>query len=467
MTCSSERLVIGHLFLVIALLACLAPAQSDTWWHLRSGQDIWRSASIALHDTYSYTARGAFWPNHEWLTEVIFYAMYRLAGMPLLAATCAAAVTVAWVISWRLANGSFEVRFLLFVLAVASATTHWALRPQVLSMALFAATVSLLVAGRYRWLPVLFAVWTNLHGAVALGLVAVVATVLAVVVTKRAWPRSLTLTAAACALATLLSPLGFRLWPEIVRSLERSRISNLIEWRPPDGSPALWPFWGIAAALPVMVVLRRRHLDERSATLAAIALALLPLAVLSLRNVSVFLLVAAPALSRLAALGGQPKRIRLQPKENDRVNAAILGSAAVIVATIVAMVWHTPAPLLGWRPISSEAVDAVATCPGPMYNTYQAGGVLMWFVPQKLVFVDNRQDPYPIEFLREIHRLELDGEYETLFSRYNVRCAVVAPESPIAKRLRSDSAWSLRHADERWVVFDRALTIPGPRDGRE
>lgn len=455
--CSSEHLVIGHVFLVIALLACLAPAQSDTWWHLRSGQDIWQNGTIALYDRYSHTAAGAFWPNHEWLTELIFYGAYALGGMPLLAALCATAVTVAWAISWRLAGGSFEVRVLLFAFAIASAATHWALRPQVFSMALLATTVALLAAGRYRWLPVLFAVWTNLHGAVALGLVAVIAALAAAVVTTRTWPRSLTFTAAGCALATLVSPLGFRLWPEIVRSLERSRISNLIEWRPPDSSPALWPFWGLAVALPIMAALRRRHIDQRSATLTAIALVLLPLAVRSFRNVSVFVLVAAPAVATLTGLGPQPRSVRAAPRENDRVNAGVLAAAAVVVGTIVTMVWRAPAPSLGWRPISPDAVEAVEACSGPLYNTYEGGGFLIWFVPQKPVFVDNRQDPYPPEFLRAIHQLERDGQYDALFTRYRVGCAVVAPGSPVAQRLGDDSAWSLRHADERWMVFERGV----------
>ncbi len=49
---TSDRLVIGLLFVVIAVLACFAPAQGDTWWHLRAGQDIWRTHAVSLVDTY-------------------------------------------------------------------------------------------------------------------------------------------------------------------------------------------------------------------------------------------------------------------------------------------------------------------------------------------------------------------------------------------------------------------------------
>jgi hypothetical protein len=454
-SCSSERLAVGLLFVFVATLACFAPAQSDTWWHLRAGQDIWRSRSINLADTYSYTARGALWPNHEWLTEVIFYAAYAAGGLALLTATCAGAVTLAWAMSWRLATGTFEVRLLVFAFAVAAATTHWALRPQVLSMALLAATVSLLVAGRHRWLPAMFVVWTNLHGAVALGIVAVGATLAARLIAKRTAPRSLVIATAGCVLATCVSPLGLSFWPEVARSIERSRVSNLVEWHPPPMTPALLGFWVIAAALVVLLVVKRRQLDDRSTTLSAISLALLPLAVTSFRNVSTFLLVAAPALSTLAGLGRANRERRGLPKENDRVNMTILLAAAAVAAAVVATAWRSPAPGLGWRPMSSQIAQAVAACEGPLYNSYDAGGPLIWLLPDRLVFVDNRQDPYSVEFLRDIHRLERDGDYQSLFERHDVRCALTETDSPVAIHLRSDARWSVRQADAKWVIFER------------
>jgi hypothetical protein len=52
-------------FVGIATLACLSPVQSDTWWLLRAGQEIWLQHHIPLTDSYSHTAAGLYWPNHE------------------------------------------------------------------------------------------------------------------------------------------------------------------------------------------------------------------------------------------------------------------------------------------------------------------------------------------------------------------------------------------------------------------
>ena len=76
----SEQLAIGFLLTAMGVLAALAPVQSDTWWLLRAGEDIWQSGSVPLIDTYSHTAAGRYWWNHEWLTEIVFYGAHRTGG---------------------------------------------------------------------------------------------------------------------------------------------------------------------------------------------------------------------------------------------------------------------------------------------------------------------------------------------------------------------------------------------------
>src|SRR5215813_13902112 len=99
---SFNRMMVGLLFTAIVLTACLMPAQSDTYWHLRAGQDIWRTHHVPLVETWSHTAAGRFWPNHEWLWQALSYGLYRVGGMPLLVAGGAAAVTGAFAIVYRL-----------------------------------------------------------------------------------------------------------------------------------------------------------------------------------------------------------------------------------------------------------------------------------------------------------------------------------------------------------------------------
>ena len=450
---TSDRLAVGLLFVVIGVLACFSPVQSDTWWLLRAGEEIWRGGGIPLTDTYSHTATGEYWPNHEWLTELVFFGLYRAGGLPLLTAACAALIMATWLGSWRLMRGGFELRFLLFGGSVVTAATAWAVRPQAFSMAAFMAVTALLVSGRVAWLPVVFLAWANLHGAVALGLVAIAGAAAAEFVRERRIPWRLAAAGALSALATLATPLGTRLWSFIPASMERSRINQLIEWQAPGADVMFWPFWALALALPVAAVWRWRTLDAPSARLVGIALATLPLGVQAMRNVPVFLLVVVPALARLLASPAAASRPGSPRGERVDLNRWLLGLGAAAGALVVAIGWMAPAPSLGWQPISAAAAAAVGECERPLYNTYGDGGPLIWFVRSQPVFIDNRQDPYPLDLLRANRQAEITGEYHALFQRYGIRCAALSTASVLAGRLRDDDAWMERHADPQWSVF--------------
>jgi hypothetical protein len=447
------------LFVILGALACFAPVQSDTWWLLRAGKDIWVSDGVSLVDHYSWTAAGLYWPNHEWLTEAIFFALFKTGGLPLLTGACAAVILLAWATCWRLTRGSFELRFLVFGACGMTSAVAWAIRPHVLTMAVFMGVVTLLMRGKWRWLPVVFVLWANLHGAVILGLVAVAATGAGLTLFDRRIPWTLVAVFIACAAATIVSPMGTGLWPFVLHSVERSRINQLIEWQPPGLSGWLVPFWLLAAAVPIGVIVRWRRMDREAAVLAAISLGILPLATQSVRNVPIFLLIAIPAITRLVA-GSVVAPIPSSRGERMTLNAYVLGGAALIAAAVVVLGWSAPAPSLGWRPIAPQAVDAVKNCGSPIYNTYGDGGVLIWFVPEARVFIDNRQDPYPLDLLKLNHDAELSGDLSAIDSKYLPGCAAVPASSLVAQWFSAHAPWREQYRDAQWAVFTHGTSRP-------
>src|SRR4051812_1055577 len=52
----------------------------DLWWHLRTGALIVQSHHVPTTDSFSYSAYGQPWVAHEWLTEVVFHALFRGFG---------------------------------------------------------------------------------------------------------------------------------------------------------------------------------------------------------------------------------------------------------------------------------------------------------------------------------------------------------------------------------------------------
>jgi hypothetical protein len=460
------QLTVGLLFGAIAVFACLMPAVGDTFWHLRAGQEIWRTLHVSLVDHYSYTVAGSYWPDHEWLWQAFSYALYRVGGMRFLLFGSACLVVAASGILYRLCVGAPSVRLVLFMLSLPLATRAWVLRPQLISTLALAVLLWLLVHERHRWLPPLFVVWANAHGGVALG-IAVLAAVAGVAILRarrgdaRARSRALglVLVAPLCLLASLLTPLGLDLWRTIGMSIALARENQILEWQPtwPDGPFGIL-FWLLALGFLALLVRRRHRLRTMSwgdVVLLTASLVTLVLAARAIRNTCLFLLIAVPAASRLLGAdfrfrrGGAPEA---EATDHPRINLALLVGVSAMEIAAVLFVWQVAYPGLGWQPISPGAVAAASACPAQLFGRYNDGGPLIWFVPDKRVFSDTRHDPYPRAITRESSSIEHGGPYRETFARYGIHCAILPVANAAAVRLAGDG-WQTRFRDDAWTVL--------------
>ena len=459
-----DRLLATLLFLAIAVAAALMPAQNDTFWQMRAGRDIWQSGHVLLRDTFSHTVYGARWPNHEWLSQAALYALYAAGGLPLVTLAFAAVVVLAWWIVWSETPAPPRVKFLLMASVVVAACRVWSPRPQIFSLLLVTLTMWLLRTRRYVWLPLVFLLWANLHGAVVMGAWMLAAALLASIVESPQSSRRLLAACAVSALATCLTPLGYRFWIEVVESLRRIRALRIDEWAPPrPGDPALIAFWLTLGLLAFLVGSRGRALwrdpDARERghlTLCALALALAPLAVTAVRNVAPFLMVAVPAVGAL--LPPLPELSRRRETVRPGLNAAITAMAVTVAIATVTAAYARRIDRLGWTPLPSASIAKLNECRGNVYNRYDEGGYLIWFAPERKVFLDGRQDPYPPSLIAEQVRAEATGEVDALLRRYDVGCAFTPSTSLVAARLVSEG-WTPLYRDGRWTVLARSAPL--------
>jgi hypothetical protein len=339
--------------------------------------------------------------------------------------------------------------------AIPSVVFVWTVRPLVFTLLLLMTSVYLVLRKRYWALPFLFALWANLHGGVALGIVALGAATLAELwAGDRRGAIRLATVAAVCFAATFATPLGLDLWKTIPESIQKSMANGIQEWRPPIllGWRDL-SFWLFAAATLAAVVFRWRRITTREpAVLVFVALALLPLALRYSRNITPFILVAVPALGCLILNDAHVRR----PGRRERyaVNRALVAACALACIAGVVYAWTSRAPRLQWQPVSKEVVDGVRACRGRLYNRFDDGGYVIWFAPEVPVFVDNRQDPYALPFLQAHLHHEQSGDYRAVFAQYSVRCAFLPPYSPTARNLLA-AGWIVAASDASWLVLQR------------
>ena len=452
---SYDNLLVAMLFLAVVLTCGLSPMQTDTWWQLRAGQDMWASGSVLLTDTYSHTAYGAFWPNHEWLAEVVFYGLYTLGGLGLLTLFSAGLIAGGWAFTWRLTHGPTRRAFIWVALALVPSAGWWEPRPHAFSLLFIPLTVFLLVRGRVWWLPAIFLVWANVHGGVLLGLVLLAVGLGAQVVIERAlWRRAL-MVFAACVLAMTVTPLGLSFWTVIPQSLSRISQYTFDEWKRPGLTELpMLPFWFIGA---VYIAAAFRHMSSvhrltpAQATVHASALVLLPGAITAVRNVGPFLMLTVPALSHLLdmrARGHGPAK-----EEKPVVNLAIMSLAVAATVLTLATAYREAWPRLRWHPVPSGALAALKKCPDNLYNRYDEGSFLLWFAQTQKVFIDGRQDPFPADLVLEHIQVETGQTgHDEVFARHAIRCAYLPTVSPVARRL-SEEGWKPLYQDRNWVVL--------------
>src|SRR5205814_9743525 len=141
-------------------------------------------------------------------------------------------------------------------------------RPQVFSVTLFAALLWILRSvergnsARISVIPVIFALWVNLHGGWIVGLA--VLGVWGLVETSPfgrsdlAWPVPIAVLIAA-PLATLINPYGIRMWAFLAGSVGVNR-PNINDWRPLlESGPTVIVPWLITATLAAVAVARGRR----------------------------------------------------------------------------------------------------------------------------------------------------------------------------------------------------------------
>jgi hypothetical protein len=155
-------------------------ADPDLWGHVRFGQNILRAGAVVRTDVYSYQTAGQEWINHEWLSEVVFAAVYDATGPTGLIALKAAAGVVILVAAYihmrRRGLTALGATILLAVLCVPLRMGLGTIRPQLFTYVFFLSVLLLIERATPRrecWLwpaPVVLAVWANLHGGVLAGL---------------------------------------------------------------------------------------------------------------------------------------------------------------------------------------------------------------------------------------------------------------------------------------------------------
>ena len=491
---STHRLLVVIVFVAIFTMAVRVPADSDTWWHLRSGQYILENLSIPMTDPFSHTQAGELWIDHGWLAQVFWYALFASGGWAAVALGLAAIVTLAFWFVWKQIEANVFVAAFAMILGAIVSSVVWAARPQMISFLLVAIVAYLL--DRFKrhdgrllpWIPLIMLLWVNIHGGFAIGFMLMLAYLVGEAVNNFtahdddsvvSWSRfkRLGLTVALSLVIVAVNPHTWRLWLYPFQTVGIGALRDFIqEWQSPDFH-LIWVQPFILMLLLVVAALARTRRRADWTDLALIAMWTI-WSLFAARNIAIFGLIATPILARYANEAWTEQwqtwgyhnppfaataNVQLSPgarRFRARANWALLGLVC-IAALIKIAVPLTPGANLKAEQDSLpyEAVEFLhrERPVGPIFNSYNWGGYLIFKLWSDYpVYIDGRTDLYDDAFIRRYLNVMVAGDdWQQTLDDDEINLVMIESNSILAKFLRQDPTWSEIFHDEMAAVFAR------------
>lgn len=452
---------------VYVLLLTLGPKllnDPDTYSHIAVGRWIIAHGAVPTTDPFSFSMQGAPWIAFEWLSEVIYAAIFALAGWPgvVALAAAAAALAVGLLTRFLLRELAPTPALLMVVAAIVLLAPHMLARPHMLTLPVMMAWAAALVRGMDRrapppyWALPLLVLWANLHGSVvlALGLIGPAALEALLNEKRSEWPRVVLRWLPFSALAVVaccLTPYG----PEpLLMPLTTLGLGEALrwigEWRPQD--------FGHVGAFELLLLAGIFALS-RGMTLpvvrALVVIGLIHFALAQVRNADLLAMLAPLYLAAPLArqLGAQAEEDAAGSVRG--INLAVL--AAMIVATGFALMREVR-PSAQTTPAAAVASAGLAKS-GPVLNDYSFGGYLIFAgVP---TFIDGRGElfggPFIARYNRDLSLADLN-DFLKLLDQYKFGATLLEPETPAVAMLDRLSDWQRVYSDDIAVVHKRRDT---------
>jgi hypothetical protein len=467
-------------------------ADGDTGWHIRTGEYILNTGSVPATDLFSFSKAGQPWFAWEWGSDVVFAMLHRAWGLKGvvvfsgLVLSLSATLLFRYMV-WRGAN--LLAALLATLLATGASTVHYLARPHIFTFLGLTAAMWILECDRRRrspgvwWLVPMTALWTNLHGGflawiACLGLVVAGCTCEALLVPRRTpdrfFPaRRYGLLAAACSLATLANPYGWRLHQHLASYLSSDWIRQVVDefQSPRFRSESMLQFeillFAGLAVVPIFLV--RRHVAEGLLILfwAHSALA-------SARHVPLYAIVSAPLCAAQASHlwsswsagfsrkspGGLLRDCLLDFSRG--LSRSSLWAPVVLIC-VAGWPWQGPRDFPGIKfPVA--AVQRMAAWIAPAHaasprilTSDQWGDYLIYrFYPNQRVFVDGRSDFYGPAIGRDyLILLTAAPGWDGVLERYRFDLALLPSDWPLGQLMMRDPRWHVRFMDSQAVFLER------------
>lgn len=493
-----KNILIFLTFVILILLLVHPVDNNDLWMHIRTGEVMLENMSVASVDDYSYTVQGREWLNHQWLSQVIFFLVYRSSGVSGLIFLQAIAVFLAFLLIFLSAykKDNWLLSVCLIFLVILFSQERFLVRPHIFSVFLFTVFIFVLHKYKYAWPDkkgrILYALiplqilWVNLHAASIMGIFLVWAYIFGEFIDNRfrrdlrngslirdGKYRRLLSVGILLVVSIGLTPYGYKaiLFPLI----ERSEMFFIHEWLPSMYKDVflgagVMPYYRFFLLISFFVFISRA---KRISTAHIIVFAsLLYLSLSSRRHVVLYGLAMMPYIVQYAQ-GISFQRIPLRLKRFFKKTVIVMLTLYLVFLGMDIFSGRYYIKMgnslrlgLGRVGYPDDAIDFLekSGIEGNMFNDYGSGCYLIWrLYPDKRVFIDGRNTIYGADFIRKqyIEPLRDPLLFERLIKRHDIGYAFLyyalsmGNLTDIIPYLYHSKDWALIYFDGKACIFAR------------
>ncbi|HTS35625.1 MAG TPA: hypothetical protein VMH04_08140 [Candidatus Solibacter sp.] len=478
-----------------SMLPKYSVVDNDLWLHLKVGDWILEHHTVPHTGILSRTAGDRPWIAYSWIYEVllsVFHLRLHLIGISIygLLLTLAVSYCVFWM-ARRLSRTFWAACFLATATCAAFLFRVYP-RPVFFSMALFTITLTLLLEARRAarlhplyWLPAIFVLWVNVHiqfvyGVFAVALFVGVSTLqeqmgrtrftASLVPPALPW-RKLLLILAACVGATCIGPYTFHPYAVVFAYASSTfPFAHVREFQALDFRGYTDFVQLLMTGFAFFALGRKKQFDVFLFLLLVVA------AVIGFRAQRDSWFICIPAAACLASEVAEKKiqqareRERGHEEKDDRDEYPEPESVweRLSVAAVLAGLLGLYANLVDFNTLNLRlAINAVYPVqavnflrdhpqPGPLYNTYDWGDFITWYMPEYPVSIDGRTDLYGDELDNRFYLTENgDPLYADDPYLQESKLVLIGKQKPLARLLSSDEHFQLIYEDSQAAVYMR------------
>jgi len=433
---------------------------SDSGWHIRTGERILSTSTLPRTDPYSFGKPDGKWVAWEWGADVWMGALHGLGGLGAVAWLYMASIAICtWLwfqLQWQLET-NFLIACALASPMLSTANIHWLARPHVFSWLLLLLALLWLerdaARGRARewwiWMS-LGAAWANLHASFFL-----LPLIAALFVARLGWRPLL-----ASAVGTFLNPYGWELHRHVAWYLADRELLRLIgEFQSfnfhSDGAGQIL-LAVLIAAVGAGILLQRGEYRR-----AAIGLLFCGIALRSARGLPLLALASLPyagrALSRLPWPNTFPQ-YGMNLRAIDGTFAGWICGAAALAASYALMCspWmqrHVGFPESEFPVLASTYLSQLPA-EVRLFAPDKFGGYLIYrFDGRRRVFFDGRSDYYGTAFMKDyIAMVQVRPGWRVHWQRFGFTHAVM-PLDYSLNGVLGELGWRESYRDSTVVVW--------------